>query len=90
MDSPLPSAMPEVPAVRVSPTRAVPLIAGAPVAALLVGATAAVAALVRVSPKPASSVNVTCTLMALPTSVAARMYVDPVAPEMAASSASHW
>ena len=42
--------MAEVPAVRVSPTRTVPLMVGAPVAGELgLGSTAAVAALVSVS-----------------------------------------
>ena len=64
--------MPEVLAVSVSPTLAVPLMLGAPDAGLLGGgsaaATAAVAALVSDSAWPASSVNDTFTLIALPTS----------------------
>ena len=60
--------MGEVSAVRVSPTWAVPLIVGAPVAGLLGRAvTTAVAPLVRLSSLPALSVKVTRTLIALPT-----------------------
>ena len=67
MSSPSPSAMPLVSAVSVSPTWAVPLMVGAPVARLLGrAATAAVAALVRVSSLSASSVKLTRTLMVLP------------------------
>ena len=62
--------MADVSAVRVSPTWAVPVMVGAPVAGLLgVGAAASVAALVTVSSLPASSVKLTFTLMALPSSV---------------------
>ena len=61
--------MPDVSAVRVSPTCAVPLIVSAPVAAVFAAATtAAVAALVSDSSFPASSVKDTFTLMALPSS----------------------
>ena len=71
MVSPSASAMAEVSAVSVSPTWAVPMIVGAPVAGLLGAAsTAAVAALVNVSPLSASSVKDTRTLMVLPSSAA--------------------
>ena len=74
VSSPSASAMAEVSAVNVSPTWAVPVIVGAPVAGLLGAAsTAAVAALVSVSPWPASSVKDTLTLMVLPSSSAARV-----------------
>ena len=72
--SPSASAMPDVFAVSVSPTWAVPLTLGAPVAGVLgVGAadTASVAPLVNVSSLPASSVKLTRTLMVLPSSAAA-------------------
>ena len=66
--------MPDVPAVSVSPTWAVPLMVGTPVGALLAtAATAAVAALVRDSSLPPSSVKATLTLMVLPASEAARV-----------------
>ena len=60
--------MPEVSAVNVSPTWAVPVMTGAPVAGVLaccldVADTASVAALVNVSALPASSVKDTRTLM---------------------------
>ena len=58
-----------VSAVSVSPTWAVPLIVGAPVTGEFgLAATASVAALVSVSPMPASSVKDTCTLTVLPSS----------------------
>ena len=64
-------------AVRVSPTLAVLVMVGNPVAGVLGGgeaaATAPVAALVSCSSLPASSVKDTLTLMALPASVAARV-----------------
>ena len=69
--------MPVAPAVRVSPTWAVPVMVGAPVAGVLGGggaaATAPVAALVSSSSLPASSVKDTRTLMALPASAATRV-----------------
>ena len=69
--------MPEVTAVSVSPTWAVPVMVGNPVAGVLGGggaaATAPVAALVRSSSLPASSVKDTLTLMALPASAATRV-----------------
>ena len=84
--SPSASAMPDVSAVSVSPTWAVPLMVGAPVAGVLgVGAAATWhplilgAALGRhsvslvTSSLPVSSVKPTCTLMALPSSVSARV-----------------
>ena len=49
-------------------------------------ATAAVAALVSASWCPASSVNDTRTLTALPSSASARVYVELVAPDMSAYS----
>ena len=84
--------MPEVLAVSVCPTCAVPLMAGDPVAGLLeLSATDAVGELVRDSSLPSSSVKVTFTLMILPKSVDTRVYVDPVAPEIAVSRfESHW
>ena len=83
--------MPDVSAVRVSPTWAVPLMAGAPVAGLLgFGSTASVAVLVSVSALPSSSVKDTFTVTALPSSATASVYVLPVAPAMSAPSASHW
>ena len=65
--------MPVVTAVSVWPTRAVPVIVGAPVAGLLAAATVAVAALVRVSVWLASSVKVTRTLIVVPSSAATRV-----------------
>ena len=62
--------MPPVTAVSVSPTRAVPVIVGTPVAGLLAAATVAVAALVRISGLPSSSVKLTFTLIVLPSSAA--------------------
>ena len=62
--------MPVVTAVSVSPTRAVPVIVGAPVAGVLAAATVAVAALVRVSALLASSVKLTFTLIVVPKSAA--------------------
>ena len=74
MFSPSWSAMPDVSAVRVSPTRAVPVIVGVPVAGLFgFAATASVAALVSVSALFASSVKDTVTLTALPSSDPARV-----------------
>ena len=61
--------MPETPAVSVSPTWAVPLMVGWPVAGVLgLAATVSVAALVSVSGLPASSVKDTRTLTVLPSS----------------------
>ena len=52
----------------------VPLMVGAPVAGELgLVATAPVAALVNVSSLPASSVKLTCTLMASPSSAVAKV-----------------
>ena len=69
--------MPVVPTVRVSPTLAVPVMVGNPVAGVLGGgeaaATAPVAALVSCSSLPASSVKDTLTLMALPASASVRV-----------------
>ena len=66
--------MPDVSAVNVSPTWAVPLMFGSPVAGVFgFASTAAVAALVSVSALPASSVKDTFTLMALPSSASARV-----------------
>ena len=65
--------MPDVEAVSASPTCGVPLIVGAPAAAVFVGgaaATASVAALVRRSSWPASSVKSTRTVSLLPSSAA--------------------
>ena len=67
---------PDVFAVSVSPTWTVPLMEGAPVAGVFgVGAAAAasVAALVSDSSLPASSVKLTSTVMALPSSTSARV-----------------
>ena len=64
--------MPAVDAVRVSPTCAVPVIVGAPVAGGFDRAsTAAVGALVNDSALPLSSVNDTRTFTVRPTSVSA-------------------
>ena len=52
--------------------------------------TGPVGALVSSSSLPAPSVNETRTLIALPSSVLAKVYVEPVAPLMSASPASHW
>ena len=74
MVSPSASSTCEVSAVSVSPTCAVPLMVGAPVAGLFgLAATAAVVALVSVSSLPASSVKDTFTLMALPSSLSVRV-----------------
>ena len=54
------------------------------------GATRPVAALVSVSSLPASSVNVTRTLIAEPSSDSASVYVASVASAMSVPSASHW
>ena len=68
------SSMPEVSTVSVSPTCAVPLMVGAPVAGLFgLGSTAAVAALVSVSWWLLLSVKITRTLIVLPTSVSTRV-----------------
>ena len=53
-------------------------------------ATVAVAALVSDSSWPASSVKVTLTLMALPSSVEVRVYVESVAFVISVSPATHW
>ena len=77
-------------AVSVSPTRTVPLMVGAPVAGELGrAATVAVGALSSASPLPASSVKLTRTLMVLPASSSAGVYVEPVAPGMSEPSADH-
>ena len=61
-------------AVSVSPTCAVPLMVGKPVAGVLGrAATAAIAVLVRISSLFLSSVKVTRTLMALPSSESTRV-----------------
>ena len=65
--------MPVVTAVSASPTRAVPVIVGAPVAGVLAAATVPVAALVRVSELPSSSVKLTFTLIVVPASAATRV-----------------
>ena len=69
--------MPVVSTVRVSPTLAVPVMVGTPVAGVLGGggaaATAPVAALDSSSSLPASSVNETLTLIALPASASVRV-----------------
>ena len=49
-----------------------------------------VAALVSVSSFPASSLKDTFKLMALSSSASARVYVEPVVPDISAPSASHW
>ena len=83
--------MPETSAVSVSPTWAVPEMVGAPVAGLLgLAATGPVAALVSDSAKPAPSVKVTVTVMALPCSLPVRVWLPAVAPLMAVPSADHW
>ena len=70
--------MPEVLAVSISPTSAVPVMIGAPVAGLLAvcgwtaGLTVPVAVLVNVSSFPASSVKLTRTLMVLSISLVVR------------------
>ena len=82
--------MPEVDALSVCPTCAVPLTVGPPAAALLgLAATAAVAVLVSVSWWPLSSVKDTRTLMASPTSASTSVYVEPVPPEMSESLEIH-
>ena len=72
--------MPVVSAVSSSPTWAVPVMVGAPVAGVLEASccwtaksTASVAALVNVVSFPASSVTMTLTLMVLPSSSATRV-----------------
>ena len=61
--------MPVTSAVSVSPTWAVPLMVGWPVAEVLgAAATAPVGSLVRLSWWPSSSVKLTVTVMALPSS----------------------
>ena len=63
----------------------------APIAGRLgLASTAAVAALVSSSSLPASSVKLTATLTAFPSSSATRVYVESVAPGMSAPSARHW
>ena len=80
-----------VSAVRVSPTGGVPPMVGLPVASRLgAAATATVASLVRVSSLSASSVKVTRTWMVFPCSLAVRVWVEPVAPEMSDPPAIHW
>ena len=53
-------------------------------------ATASVAALVRVSGLPASSLKETITFMVFPISAEVSLWLAPVAPSMSTSSASHW
>ncbi len=84
-----------VSAVSVSPTRIVPVMVGSPVAVVLDTITSAsgiikggadsLASLVSDSALPASSVKVTRTLMALPSSASVTVYVELVAPSMSAS-----
>ena len=61
---------------------------------MLLSATAAVTALVRVSAWPRSSVKLTRTLTVLPSSADTSVYVDPVAPPMSVSAVpsllTHW
>ena len=72
--SPLASAMPVVEAVSVWPTCAVPVMVGAPVAAVFgTPASVAVGALVRVSSPPRMSTKRTSTLTFLPRSSAVRV-----------------
>ena len=52
--------------------------------------TSAVASLVRVSSLLASSVKVTRTWMVCPCSLAVRVWVEPVAPEISDPPAIHW
>ena len=74
MSNPSSSAMPDVSAVSISPTWAVPLMVGAPVAGRLGRAsTSPVAALVKVSSLSASSVKLTFTLIVLPWSASTRV-----------------
>ena len=72
--------MPDRSAVSFSPTRTMPVMAGRPVAGVLAacascvsGFTASVAALVSDSSLPASSVKLTVTLTALPSSESVRV-----------------
>ncbi len=83
------SMMPDVAAVSVWPTCAVPLIVGAPVAGLFAAATVVVASLVRTSSKPPPSVNDTSTLIAAPASATASVEVIEFAPVMSAPSRRH-
>ena len=77
--------------MRVSRTWAVPLMVGRPVAGLLAwAATASVASLVSDSWFSASSVKDTFTLMVLPWSASASVWLESVAPSMSVPSASHW
>ena len=64
--------MPVVFAVSVSPTCAVPVMVGSPVAGVLDAVTVAVGALVNDSSVPASSVKVIRTLTVFPSSAATR------------------
>ena len=73
MVSPSESEMPVVLAVSVSPTWAVPVMVGAPVAGLLAAVTAAVAALVNDSALSASSLKDTWTLIPVSASPATRV-----------------
>ena len=67
--SPSPSAIPDTDALSVPPTCAVPSMVGAPVAGVFGGgSTGSVAALVRLSALPASSVKLTRTLIRSPSS----------------------
>ena len=85
--------LPDVSTVRVSPTRAVPVMVGTPVAGVLGGIsgdTPCVPSLVRVSVWPPSSVKDTHTCMILPSAQAAIVYLEPVAPLMSPPPAIHW
>ena len=78
LPSPSASAIPEISAVSVSPTRAVPAMAGAPVAGVFssCGGDAGETSTVSLSSDsgwPASSVKDTSTLMVLPASSATRV-----------------
>ena len=80
-------------AVRVSPTRAVPVMVSAPVAGRLgLASTASVAALLSDSALPASSVKLTVTLTALeamgPTRC--RTLTKPLSPALSATPAGTW
>ena len=73
-------------AVSISPTSTVPDMVGSPLGATLAGwVTAAVAALVRDSENPSSSVNLTLTFMVAARSPLVSVWVDPVAPGMSVS-----
>ena len=66
--------MPEVSAVSVRPTWAVPVMVGTPVAEVLgLAATSPVGSLVSVSGLPSASVKLTVNVMALPSSSSVRV-----------------